>query len=77
MIEKECRICFEKSYNNDLFINPCLCSGTSKWVHKECINTWRNMNKNKEPYKKCMECICTAHICSIACRLVVCCSILD
>lgn len=56
MIEKECRICFEKSNNNDLFINPCLCSGTSKWVHKECLNTWRIMNKNKEPYKICMEC---------------------
>ena len=56
MIEKECRICFEKNYNDDLFINPCLCSGTSKWVHKECLNTWRNMNKNKEAYKKCMEC---------------------
>ena len=28
--EKECRICLEKD-KIDEFINPCLCTGTSKW----------------------------------------------
>ena len=40
---KECRICFidENIEPNKPFINPCACSGTSKWVHIECLNRWR------------------------------------
>ena len=30
---KECRICFEGEKEDDLFISPCRCSGTSKYVH--------------------------------------------
>ena len=54
MDERECRICFEKEPYN--FINPCLCDGTSKWVHICCLNQWREINRDKEAYKICMEC---------------------
>jgi len=51
---KECRICFQ---NDDKeFLSPCLCSGTSKYVHKECLEIWRTISINKEGYYKCMEC---------------------
>ena len=39
-----CRICLEEESNYDLLINPCRCNGTSKYVHKNCINTWLQDN---------------------------------
>lgn len=53
--EKECRICLEKD-KFDEFIHPCLCDGTSKWVHSSCINRWRELNINRKGYYQCMEC---------------------
>jgi len=53
---KECRICFEGEKEDDLFISPCRCSGTSKYVHYSCLNQWREFNTDKPPYYKCMEC---------------------
>ena len=52
---KECRICFDNDVNSD-FISPCLCNGTSKYVHISCLNTWRKINIDKDAYNKCMEC---------------------
>lgn len=52
----ECRICFEKEEIDNKFISPCLCNGTSKYVHMECLETWRNINKNGPGFNKCMEC---------------------
>lgn len=54
---KECRICFthEETDNNPL-ISPCQCNGTSKFVHKLCLNEWRNFNRGREAWTKCMEC---------------------
>ena len=39
----ECRICFEIETYDDPFISPCRCKGTSSYVHKSCLNTWRNL----------------------------------
>ena len=55
MTEKECRICLQKD-KIDEFIHPCLCNGTSKWVHRSCLDRWRYMNVNNTGYSKCMEC---------------------
>ena len=33
-----CRYCFEES---DELISPCNCSGTNKYVHKECLAKWQ------------------------------------
>ena len=49
----ECRICFEDASLNQV-IAPCLCDGTSKYVHLECLNRWRNMNQRA--FFQCMEC---------------------
>ena len=34
----ECRIC--QSGGNEALINPCKCSGSTKWVHESCIVKW-------------------------------------
>tara|TARA_Y100001970_G_scaffold76249_1_gene96756 strand:- start:2572 stop:3387 length:816 start_codon:yes stop_codon:yes gene_type:complete len=55
MEERECRICFESDNQEDL-ISPCLCDGTSKWVHRQCLNEWRETNIDKPANTNCMEC---------------------
>jgi len=52
----ECRICFEGEIEDDPFLYPCHCRGTSKYVHKSCLNTWRHFNRGNPAFKKCMEC---------------------
>lgn len=52
----ECRICFEEETDDDPFINPCRCRGTSKYVHSSCLNEWRNENVYQPAYDICMEC---------------------
>jgi hypothetical protein len=54
--ENECRICFEEETFEDPFIWPCRCNGTSKYVHRSCLNTWRNENVNNPAFERCMEC---------------------
>ena len=53
----ECRICFENdsTFENPL-ISPCLCSGTSKYVHKCCIQRWRRENMTSIAFRRCQEC---------------------
>lgn len=50
-----CRICLDEDSEENL-IAPCLCNGTSKYVHFKCIEEWRVNNQNEEAQKKCMEC---------------------
>ena len=53
----ECRICFEShSTREDPLISPCLCNGTSKWVHKSCIQHWRDVNRDTTAFFTCREC---------------------
>lgn len=40
MESRECRICLDAGNTRNL-IAPCLCSGTSKWVHRKCLDRWR------------------------------------
>ena len=54
LINKECRICLQDT--NTKFLSPCLCSGTSKYVHEDCLHIWRTTCLNKEAYIRCMEC---------------------
>jgi hypothetical protein len=38
--EASCRICFAGTEEGTLF-TPCLCSGSMKYVHVKCLETWR------------------------------------
>jgi hypothetical protein len=50
---KMCRICL--NYDDLEYISPCLCKGTMKYVHRECLNEWRN-SENKLALNNCTEC---------------------
>ena len=50
---RQCRICLE---SGGTLISPCLCNGTSKYVHYECLEKWRYTTDNEEAKIKCMEC---------------------
>jgi hypothetical protein len=52
---KECRICLDEDVDDEL-ISPCRCSGTSKWVHEACLQTWRLGNMNNDRSNKCEIC---------------------
>jgi len=55
--EAECRICFEThSTQGNPLMHPCLCRGTSKWVHKACIQHWRDVNRGGPYFLKCNTC---------------------
>lgn len=51
--EKTCRICFE---GGGELIAPCSCSGTSKWIHRSCLNQWRTSGFNPRSLTNCCEC---------------------
>ena len=53
--EKTCRICLDSDIRKNL-ISPCLCSGTQKWVHRECLNKWR-ITREDRAFSKCTECL--------------------
>jgi hypothetical protein len=44
-MEYQCRICLETDKEENL-CNPCKCIGTQKYVHKECLNTFREQFYN-------------------------------
>merc|ERR1719401_2760202 len=48
-----CRLCFEEGGE---LIAPCLCKGTSKWIHRSCLNTWRVSGSNPRALTNCCEC---------------------
>ena len=43
------------AYQDDL-ISPCLCSGTSKWVHRACLDRWRAVKHQTSAFTHCTEC---------------------
>eukprot|EP00834_Sanchytrium_tribonematis_P003751 NODE_156_length_15158_cov_0.791553.p8 type:complete len:194 gc:universal NODE_156_length_15158_cov_0.791553:14238-14819(+) len=50
---KQCRICYD-SENQEELISPCLCKGSQKWVHVECLNEWRATSQ--QSFYKCPTC---------------------
>jgi hypothetical protein len=49
-----CRFCLDEGQRID-FIAPCRCAGTSKWVHRECLDKWRSTREDKA-FSQCTEC---------------------
>lgn len=49
-----CRFCLEEGSRLD-FIAPCRCAGTSKWVHRACLDQWRSTREDKA-FSQCTEC---------------------
>ena len=53
--ELSCRICMEPGPRSD-FIAPCACRGSSKWVHRECLDKWRATREDRA-FSRCTECL--------------------
>jgi hypothetical protein len=51
----ECRICLEEDEIENL-ISPCLCRGTSKYIHETCLNEWRTLSENRDNERICPQC---------------------
>ncbi|KAG8345301.1 hypothetical protein TRVL_03864 [Trypanosoma vivax] len=50
-----CRICHSVKPAEDLFA-PCACSGSSRYIHKQCLQRWRKTTSNKDHRRLCAEC---------------------
>ncbi|CAJ1989876.1 RING-variant domain containing protein [Leishmania donovani] len=50
-----CRICRCSEPRDDLFA-PCACNGSSKFVHHNCLEQWREMTSNPQHRRVCAEC---------------------
>ena len=45
---KVCKICYETEDSNDnKFISPCLCQGSMKFIHENCLKMWIENNIDK------------------------------
>jgi hypothetical protein len=55
--DKICRICFERGDESEEEIfSPCLCRGSSKYVHRKCLMDWIRLTDNEFAKKNCLEC---------------------
>eukprot|EP00466_Bigelowiella_natans_P020792 jgi/Bigna1/139683/aug1.51_g14391 len=50
-----CRICFGGSEEGRL-ISPCLCRGSIRFVHLECLHHWRHESSNAKAFYECGMC---------------------
>lgn len=41
LFARTCRICWQPEDKLSPLISPCLCRGSSKWVHSSCLRNWR------------------------------------
>ena len=51
---KMCRICLEEDLPHTM-IAPCRCKGSSRWVHRDCLDEWR-LTQPDRAFSKCTEC---------------------
>mmetsp|Transcript_34068 Transcript_34068/g.45027 ORF Transcript_34068/g.45027 Transcript_34068/m.45027 type:complete len:350 (-) Transcript_34068:55-1104(-) len=51
---KICRICMEHE-GADGMIAPCKCTGTQRWVHRNCLDRWRSTQHDRA-FANCTEC---------------------
>lgn len=51
-----CRICLQEEASSDFLISPCICSGSIKWVHADCLNHWRSTSTNSMASTNCLIC---------------------
>eukprot|EP00927_Polykrikos_kofoidii_P022149 TRINITY_DN20737_c0_g1_i1.p1 TRINITY_DN20737_c0_g1~~TRINITY_DN20737_c0_g1_i1.p1 ORF type:complete len:321 (+),score=40.27 TRINITY_DN20737_c0_g1_i1:152-1114(+) len=54
-----CRLCFDAG---GTLIAPCLCKGTSRWIHRSCLDRWRSSGTNAAAVSRCVECGFNYHV---------------
>jgi hypothetical protein len=56
---RTCRICFETEDSiedadpDNPLISPCQCSGSSRYVHRKCLDQWRHSSHRQDAYYQC------------------------
>lgn len=50
-----CKFCFCEDVRENL-ISPCFCTGNIKYVHRKCLDSWRNSNVNNQNFYTCEVC---------------------
>lgn len=61
-LQAQCRICFESEISESELIQPCMCKGSSQYVHRHCLNNWMNtvpyspLNILRDNDKRCEIC---------------------
>lgn len=55
-----CRICLDDDDPSSM-IAPCLCAGSSNWVHRGCLNEWRAQEQTPFSFTRCPSCHFTYH----------------
>lgn len=54
-MSNQCRFCLEGiEEKSNRLITPCLCNGSCKYIHEECLNKWRLINNIN--YTQCNTC---------------------
>ncbi|CAE6420913.1 unnamed protein product, partial [Rhizoctonia solani] len=57
--EKQCRICLagvEEEAELGRLISPCLCRGSIRYVHVNCLKQWRTMSQSRSAFWSCPQC---------------------
>ena len=57
-----CRICLQEEIDMNSLISPCQCCGSSKYVHRECLDEWRRTSRNPMALTQCEICATTYHV---------------
>ena len=47
MESKLCRFCFEGDEIDSVFLRPCKCDGSQRYVHSKCLERWRKFGPGK------------------------------
>ncbi len=50
-----CRICLSEDEDSNM-IAPCMCSGTNKFVHRECLENWCRISTRSDARTTCPNC---------------------
>ena len=53
-MSETCRVCLEDDDAENM-ISPCGCKGSIKYVHRECLDKWRTVAKDKNNCQLCNE----------------------
>lgn len=56
MTTYSCKICWEDFSNRNDVITPCKCTGSVKYICKDCLNKFLEANKDTDNYLKCTDC---------------------
>ena len=53
--EKTCQLCWGDEDDGPL-VQPCVCRGSAKWIHKACVEEWRRTGPREDAAHRCSQC---------------------